>query len=305
MTTPSQLCLRAARELIKIAGLWQTRYGLQYVPVTAMTVIYTAGTTWLIAASETAHKKETKLRFLEQAETCAEYLKETGTYWETGTHLERLLNRVISLQRAKLEGTLPPKYSTTPDHLPPTSRTTHTPNEFDSDHVNTTVNTPQETLTVENNNISCSTPPELNLQEYFGQEMEIRDSYSGNSLFMDDEGDFMKIFGFEANIPDFFGSFDPSSTAPADYQDQTSDPPTADQLFIPDPVSNSIDISTNMDWTSMFGITLPVSPDVDMMGFISHSELGMPAGDEFPLVPSSHIPGIFSQQQNEAGWNPY
>jgi hypothetical protein len=271
-----------------------------------MTVIYTAGTTWLIAASESAHKKETKVRFLEQADRCVEYLRETGTYWETGTHLERLLNRVISLQRAKLEGTASSKHSATPDDLPSASRTIYAPNRFDSEHANTTINTPQEIPTVANDDILSSTPPELNLQEYFSQDIQVTGGPSGNNFFTDDADDFANTFGFEVNNPNLFGSLNPPPTASTNHQDHSSDVPTPDQLFTPDPASNSIDIGANMDWASVFGIT-PISTDVDMMEFISHSELGMPAGDEFPLVPSSHIPGIFSQQQNvnEGDWNPY
>lgn len=67
-----------------------------------MTVIYTAGTTWLIAAAERSHRKETRLRFLEQSDKCVEYLKETGTYWETGARLEQLLRGVIEAQRVNL-----------------------------------------------------------------------------------------------------------------------------------------------------------------------------------------------------------
>jgi hypothetical protein len=67
-----------------------------------MTVIYTAGTTWLIAAAERSHRKETRLRFLEQSDKCVEYLKETGTYWETGARLEQLLRGLVETQRENL-----------------------------------------------------------------------------------------------------------------------------------------------------------------------------------------------------------
>lgn len=277
-----------------------------------MTVVYTAGTTWLIAASETAHKKETKSRFLEQAEKCVGYLKEMGTYWETGARLEQLLQRVIELQRTKLDGTAPSKQSTpgTTSDSPattPESPTTHRQTEPKPDAVDPTDNTKaHDTPTIANTDI-VHTPPEVNLQDYFSHDMEMTDGFSAHGLFMND-ADFTNMFEFHSSDFSSFGNsqIDPSHPARVDHQDQIFDFSSLDsstRAIGSESVSESIDFGTNMDWSSIFGITpSTTSVDVEMMSLI-HSELGMPAGGEFPLVPSSHIPGIFSQQQGEMGWD--
>jgi hypothetical protein len=276
------------------------RYGLRCVPVTVMSVIYTAGTTWLIAASETSHKKQTKLRYLGYAEKCVEYLRETGMIWKTGARLERLLKAIIDEQRGKLDGTLLPSRNSIPTSgvtsEAPSSASTikgHVPPSTSMIHENT-LDTTSRSLRQETTTLI---PPDYFSQDIMGglSEQDIISSHFEHEPSPNSST-------FAKNNFILSGSIASTSPVSQMYQKESSNviAPDAFDLFGQDP-ANGFDSS--MDWYhSIFGTSNSTIDDVDMSNVVGYSEQGMPVGGGFPSSSSSFLPGIYTQQQLETDW---
>lgn len=63
--------------------------------------VFTAGTTWLIAASERSHKRSTNDQYLRNADQCLEMMKEMSHLWESARILADMFTRLVNEQREK------------------------------------------------------------------------------------------------------------------------------------------------------------------------------------------------------------
>ncbi len=85
-----------------LVSQWRSRYGLCYVPITFMSVVFAAGTTWLLATNEQGQKIGTRERHLKCAGECVVFLKETGKYWECGEQLSEILGKLVNDTKERL-----------------------------------------------------------------------------------------------------------------------------------------------------------------------------------------------------------
>jgi hypothetical protein len=263
-----------------------------------MSVIYTAGTTWLIAASETSHKKQTKLRYLGYAEKCVEYLRETGMVWETGARLEGLLKAVIDEQRGKLDGTLLRSgYSSSasgvtsePSSSSSSSNKSHVPPSTSMIHENTTNRSLQQEPAV----------PQVIPLDYFNQNVMGEQSSEQDiisSHFGDEPSPSPSTFAKNNSI--LFGSIASSFPLPQIHQQESSNviAPDPIDLFGQDPVNG---FDSSMDWCyALFSEANSITDDVDISNMVGYNEQGMPMWGGFPNSSSYFLP---TQQQRETEW---
>jgi len=67
-----------------------------------MSVLYAAGTTWLLAASEPSRGENTREKCFKNADNCVAYLHETGELLDCGAQLCTILARLVDEHRVKL-----------------------------------------------------------------------------------------------------------------------------------------------------------------------------------------------------------
>lgn len=84
--------------------MWDDQHSLKYVPPTFPTIVYSAGTTFLLAAAQAPSDGQAAAS-LRKVHQCLEYLQIIARTWEAGKHLAYILEEhVTSFARASLDG---------------------------------------------------------------------------------------------------------------------------------------------------------------------------------------------------------
>ncbi|WOO85324.1 Nitrogen assimilation transcription factor nit-4 [Vanrija pseudolonga] len=88
-------CHKAALKIVQLATLWEAQHGLRYTAITAPQFLYTAGTTFLLAAAQAALPSQAAAA-LQKARTCLVYLGEIGRTWVAANQKAAILQDLLN-----------------------------------------------------------------------------------------------------------------------------------------------------------------------------------------------------------------
>ncbi|KZO91935.1 hypothetical protein CALVIDRAFT_541422 [Calocera viscosa TUFC12733] len=88
------LCNRAAHQIVRLYGLWRRYHDLRYVPITAVQIAFTAGTTHLLAATY-ANGVVGKEKGLDGVRECVRCLQDMGRSWQSAIQSSRTLEKMM------------------------------------------------------------------------------------------------------------------------------------------------------------------------------------------------------------------
>jgi hypothetical protein len=97
-----EACINAAEQVCELIDFWKARYTLRFVPVTMMSIIFTAGTTWVLVASEAQQSTEQRQQYLRNAGKCVNHLEHAERLWDSASQLRIMLARLLAEQQARI-----------------------------------------------------------------------------------------------------------------------------------------------------------------------------------------------------------
>nr|ADE10063.1 transcription factor [Tremella fuciformis] len=88
-------CHQASIRILQLTETWRTQHGLRFCPPTMAQVVYTAGTTFLLAAAQAALPERAKAA-LDNVQSCLNSLREIGMTWAAGSQKASILQRLLA-----------------------------------------------------------------------------------------------------------------------------------------------------------------------------------------------------------------
>ncbi|KAF8646639.1 hypothetical protein AX16_007139 [Volvariella volvacea WC 439] len=107
-----KLCKRSAENIMELLATYRSLYGLRYIPISVVQVVFATGTVWLLVAVQATvgvrMAKEAFKRAYAQAQLCITYLEEMGRSWKCASDVADIFKQLMfeKLKRWLDRGTL-------------------------------------------------------------------------------------------------------------------------------------------------------------------------------------------------------
>jgi len=97
-----QLCRRAAENIMENLATWRTLYSLRYCPITLIQTVFSAGTVYLLTATQASSGIRIAWKEMDHAtkklDCIMEYLQEIGASWQCATNIAGILKGLMQDQ---------------------------------------------------------------------------------------------------------------------------------------------------------------------------------------------------------------
>lgn len=89
---------------MELLHTWRFLYTLRYVPITWNQIVYSAGTIFLLSASQCASETHpSHIYSISQAELCVQYLSEAGKSWHGARQVKDILEKLLRQLTTRME----------------------------------------------------------------------------------------------------------------------------------------------------------------------------------------------------------